>query len=434
MREMKDSGVAWIGEIPANWKIVPLKSLFSFGKGLPITKDNLEDTGIPVISYGQIHAKWNSGVTTHRELLRYVNESYLDTNPQSLVRRGDLIMADTSEDREGCGNCAYVDTDETLFAGYHTIILRSINETDNKYLAYLFLTDSWRSQIRQAVSGVKLFSVSRRILGSVSVIVPDNADEIVAYLDDKCAQVNTLIANVQAQIEKLKDYKQSVITEVVTKGLDPTVPMKDSGFEWIGEIPAHWGVTRIKNMFELWNERNDEADLTKVNLISLYTDLGVVQHSDLTATTGNRAVTAEGYKIVRKHDIVVNIILCWMGAVGMSQYDGVTSPAYDIYRPLKDTNSEYYHYLFRTNRFNGECYRYGRGIMMMRWRTYSTEFRAINIPCPPAEEQKKIVTHLNEKCNKIDQLIAIKQAKIEKLEQYKRSLIYEYVTGKKEVR
>ena len=434
MREMKDSGVAWIGEIPANWKIVPLKSLFSFGKGLPITKDNLEDTGIPVISYGQIHAKWNSGVTTHRELLRYVNESYLDTNPQSLVRRGDLIMADTSEDREGCGNCAYVDTDETLFAGYHTIILRSINETDNKYLAYLFLTDSWRSQIRQAVSGVKLFSVSRRILGSVSVIVPDNADEIVAYLDDKCAQVNTLIANVQAQIEKLKDYKQSVITEVVTKGLDPTVPMKDSGFEWIGEIPAHWGVTRIKNMFELWNERNDEADLTKVNLISLYTDLGVVQHSDLTATTGNRAVTAEGYKIVRKHDIVVNIILCWMGAVGMSQYDGVTSPAYDIYRPLKDTNSEYYHYLFRTNRFNGECYRYGRGIMMMRWRTYSTEFRAINIPCPPAEEQKKIVTHLNEKCNKLDQLIAIKQAKIEKLEQYKRSLIYEYVTGKKEVR
>lgn len=433
MREMKDSGVAWIGEIPANWKIVPLKSLFSFGKGLPITKDNLEDTGIPVISYGQIHAKWNSGVTTHRELLRYVNESYLDTNPQSLVRRGDLIMADTSEDREGCGNCAYVDTDETLFAGYHTIILRSINETDNKYLAYLFLTDSWRSQIRQAVSGVKLFSVSRRILGSASVIVPDNADEIVAYLDDKCAQVNTLISNVQAQIEKLKAYKQSLIAEVVTKGLDPTVPMKDSGFEWIGEIPAHWGVTRIKNMFELWNERNDEADLTKVNLISLYTDLGVVQHSDLTATTGNRAVTAEGYKIVRKHDIVVNIILCWMGAVGMSQYDGVTSPAYDIYRPLKDTNSEYYHYLFRTNRFNGECYRYGRGIMMMRWRTYSTEFRAINIPCPPAEEQKKIVTHLNEKCNKIDQLIAIKQAKIEKLEQYKRSLIYEYVTGKREV-
>ena len=389
MREMRESGVEWIDEIPSSWKIVPLKSLFSFGKGLPITKENLEESGIPVISYGQIHAKWNSGITTHKELLRFVNESYLETNPQSLVRRGDLIMADTSEDREGCGNCAYIDTEDTLFAGYHTIILHSLSETDNKYLAYLFLTDPWRNQIRKAVSGVKLFSVSRRILGSVSVLVPDNPDQIVAFLDKKCAQVDTLIANVQAQIEKLKAYKQSLITEVVTKGLDPTVPMKDSGVEWIGEIPAHWGVTRIKNMFELRNERNDEADLTKVNLISLYTDLGVVQHSDLTATTGNRAVTAEGYKIVRKNDIVVNIILCWMGAVGMSQYDGVTSPAYDIYRPLKDTNSEYYHYLFRTNRFNGECYRYGRGIMMMRWRTYSTEFRAINIPCPPAEEQKK---------------------------------------------
>ena len=433
MREMKDSGVEWIKEIPSTWEIVPLKSLFSFGKGLPITKDNLEDTGIPVISYGQIHAKWNSGVTTHRELLRFVNESYLETNPQSLVRQGDLIMADTSEDREGCGNCAYIDTNETLFAGYHTIILRSISETDNKYLAYLFLTDPWRSQIRKAVSGVKLFSVSRRILGSVSVIVPDNADEIVAYLDDKCAQVNALIANVQAQIEKLKTYKQSVITEVVTKGLDPTVPMKDSGIEWIGEIPTHWEVTRIKNKFTLRNERNDEADLSKVNLISLYTDLGVVQHSDLTATTGNRAVTAEGYKIVHKNDIVVNIILCWMGAVGMSKYDGVTSPAYDIYQPLNGTNSEYYHYLFRTNRFNGECYRYGRGIMLMRWRTYSTEFTAINIPCPPEDEQQKIVAHLEEKCNQVDRLIAIKQSKIEKLEQYKRSLIYEYVTGKREV-
>lgn len=117
----------------------------------------------------------------------------------------------------------------------------------------------------------------------------------------------------------------------------------------------------------------------------------------------------------------------------MSKYDGVTSPAYDIYRPLEGTNSEYFHYLFRTNRFNGECYRYGRGIMMMRWRTYSTEFSAINIPCPPASEQKQIVEYLNEKCAQIDRLIAIKQAKIEKLEQYKRSLIYEYVTGKRDV-
>ena len=155
--------------------------------------------------------------------------------------------------------------------------------------------------------------------------------------------------------------------------------MKDSGVEWLGKIPNHWMIRRIKNLFELRNEKNYEA-LEDVNLISLYTDKGVVQHSDLTETTGNKAVTAEGYKIVKEDDIVVNIILCWMGAVGRSAYNGVTSPAYDVYKPLHDTNSKYYHYLFRTSQFNGECYRYGRGIMLMRWRTYSTEFRAISVP------------------------------------------------------
>lgn len=203
--------------------------------------------------------------------------------------------------------------------------------------------------------------------------------------------------------------------------------MKDSSIEWLGKIPDHWTITRIKNLFELRNERNFEA-LEDVNLISLYTDKGVVQHSDLEKTTGNKAVTADGYKIVKKDDIVVNIILCWMGAVGRSDYDGVTSPAYDIYKPNKDTNSRYYHYLFRTPQFNGECYRYGRGIMLMRWRTYSTEFRAISIPKPPADEQKKIVEFLDAKMIQVDTLIANVQAQIEKLKAYKQSMISEAVT------
>lgn len=213
---MKNSGVEWIGEIPEKWSVVPLKSKFSFGKGLPITKDDLVEEGIPVISYGQIHAKWNTGVTTHENLLRYVNESYLESNSSALVKKGDLIMADTSEDRDGCGNCAYIDIDETVFAGYHTIILNALNSENNKYFAYLFLTDNWRSQIRRAVSGVKLFSISRRILGCVSVLVPNNAENIVNYLDAKCAYIDRLIAIKQAKIEKLEQYKRSLIYEYVT--------------------------------------------------------------------------------------------------------------------------------------------------------------------------------------------------------------------------
>lgn len=437
MREMKDSRVEWIGQIPAHWNLVRLKSLIvtrdggAWGEEAAGRDGDMICLRIADFDYQRYCFK------SHGELT--VRHFKPDVIERLRLMPGDILVEKSGGgEKTPVGRAVLFDKDYSALYSNFMDRLRCKDGINPQWLLYnwatLYANNYTRPYIKQT-TGIQNLDISGLLSSQFIALPSENEQEkVLSVVLNESKKVDALIANVQAQIEKLKDYKQSVITEVVTKGLDPAVPMKNSGFEWIGEIPAHWGVTRIKNMFELWNERNDEADLTKVNLISLYTDLGVVQHSDLTATTGNRAVTAEGYKIVRKHDIVVNIILCWMGAVGMSQYDGVTSPAYDIYRPLKDTNSEYYHYLFRTNRFNGECYRYGRGIMMMRWRTYSTEFRAINIPCPPAEEQKKIVTHLNEKCNKIDQLIAIKQAKIEKLEQYKRSLIYEYVTGKKEVR
>jgi type I restriction enzyme S subunit len=200
------------------------------------------------------------------------------------------------------------------------------------------------------------------------------------------------------------------------------------------DIPGEWDFTQIRYLFALRDERNDKP-LKDVNLISLYTDKGVVQHADLEKTTGNKASTADGYKLVYENDIVVNIILCWMGAVGRSAYNGVTSPAYDVYRPIDPTKvlSRYYHYLFRTPRFNGKCYEEGRGIMMMRWRTYSSEFRAIKVPVPPFEEQQAIADYLDEKCSAIDAMIAEKEVLIADLEAYKKSLIYEVVTGKREV-
>jgi type I restriction enzyme S subunit len=215
---MKDSGIEWLETIPKCWQVAPLKSLFTFGKGLPITKDNLIESGVPVISYGQIHAKWNSGVTIHEELKRFVSDDYLSTNPNSLVKKGDFIMADTSEDREGCGNCAYVDSEGQLFAGYHTIILNSIEGSNNKYLAYLFRTDAWRSQIRKRVSGVKLFSISRRILGDVSVVLPpeEEVHRMLAFLDDKCSKVDKLVTIKQRKIEELNRYKKALIYEYVT--------------------------------------------------------------------------------------------------------------------------------------------------------------------------------------------------------------------------
>lgn len=208
--------------------------------------------------------------------------------------------------------------------------------------------------------------------------------------------------------------------------------MKDSGIEWVGRIPADWNVRQIKALFSLRDERNT-LPLVEVNLISLYTDQGVVQHADLEKTTGNKASNADGYKKVYQNDIIVNIILCWMGAIGRSDFDGVTSPAYDVYIPTEEVESRFYHYYFRTTGFSGDCYKRGRGIMAMRWRTYSDQFRDIPVAFPPIEEQRTIVKHLDKMCSQVDSLIAKKGKVVSELESYKKSLIYEYVTGKKGV-
>lgn len=203
--------------------------------------------------------------------------------------------------------------------------------------------------------------------------------------------------------------------------------MKDSGIEWVGKIPIEWDTIRIKNLFDYRNEKNFKP-LVEVNLISLYTDLGVVQHCDLEATTGNKASNADGYKLVFEDDIVVNIILCWMGAIGRSAYTGVTSPAYDVYVPQEGTNSRFYHYLFRTQGFSGDCYKAGRGIMAMRWRTYSDQFRGIRVIAPPLGEQDRIVDFLDQKCAEIDAAIAKTKRTIEEYKKLKQSIIANAVT------
>ena len=256
--------------------------------------------------------------------------------------------------------------------------------------------------------------------------------KIAIFLSDKCSELNNMLEKIHISIEEYKQLKQAVITQAVTKGVRGKREMRGSGIEWIEKIPNDWKEQRIKTLFRLRDERNN-LPLEEVNLISLYTDLGVVQHSQLEKTSGNKASNADGYKLVYENDIVVNIILCWMGAIGRSKHNGVTSPAYDIYIPLEGVESKFYHYYFRTKGFAGDCYKRGKGIMAMRWRTYSDQFRDITVVYPPLEEQREIVCYLDNKISEIDKIIQKKEQYLTEIENYKKSLIYEYVTGKKEV-
>ena len=215
---MKDSGIEWIGKIPECWEIMTLKSLFDFGKGLPITKEDLRVSGEKVISYGQIHAKFNISTRIVNDMYRFVDSVYVDSHSNSIVKVGDFIFADTSEDLSGVGDFVYINDNDVIFAGYHSIILKSRMTASNKYLAYLFLSDCWRSQLRSRVSGIKVFSISKNILSRVTVLFPSASEQqkIADYLDDKCAKIDEMIAIRNEQIDQLKDYKKSLIYEYVT--------------------------------------------------------------------------------------------------------------------------------------------------------------------------------------------------------------------------
>lgn len=174
--------------------------------------------GEKVISYGQIHSKSNTGTNVKEELYRYVSNEYLKSNYQSIVKYNDFIFADTSEDLDGCGNCVYIDKNINVFAGYHTIILKPKVKDDMKYFAYLFLTNAWRSQIRSRVSGIKLFSITQKILKETTIIIPEKKERenIVKYLDKKCSKIDNLIKNKENLITDLENYKKSLIYEYVT--------------------------------------------------------------------------------------------------------------------------------------------------------------------------------------------------------------------------
>lgn len=256
--EYKDSGVEWLGEIPPHWKISKLRYMFTFGKGLSITKENLKDDGIPCVNYGEVHSKFGFEVDPRKHTLKCVDNSYLETDPKSLLQNGDFVFADTSEDIDGSGNFTQLTSDVVTFAGYHSIIARPIVRNNARYFAYLFDSKEFRSQIRYTVKGVKVFSITQAILRGANIWLPSHAEQhtIAAFLDYETTRIDKLIAKQQQLIELLKEKRQAVISHAVTKGLNPNALMKDSGVEWLGEVPEHWVVKKLKHVAKIIDCKN----------------------------------------------------------------------------------------------------------------------------------------------------------------------------------
>ena len=307
-------------------------------------------------------------------------------------------------------------------------------DENKRYIMYYLRSMAYNNVFTALSTGIRVRSCDLRWnkLAELPYILPSfiEQDKIVSAIESSTSKVDVLIANVQAQIEKLKAYKQSLITEVVTKGLDPNAPMKDSGVEWIGTIPTAWNTVRVK---QLLKERKERSSDGKEEPLSMSQKVGLVPTKMLGAIP-NMASTFVGAKLTHVDDLVFNKLKAHLGAFSVSKYDGLVSPDYAVYYSTGVANLKYLEYLFKTPQCISEFRKRSTGIAAGLTRLYTEGLFAIECPLPPKKEQHRIVIlYLNEKCAQIDKLTAIKQTKIEKLEQYKRSLIYEYVTGKKEV-
>ena len=417
--EYKDSGVQWLGEIPGHWECVPFKSIFSLVKGLSITKENLVDEGVNVISYGQIHSKVNKYTYIVPDMYRFVSNGYVETHPQAIVNKEDFIFADTSEDINGSGNFVRVNNDDLTFAGYHTIIGRNKNPQYGPYLSYLLQSNRWKTQIWIKVHGVKLYSITRGILHSTKLIVPPLSEQqsIVSYLDSKCEKIDKMIEGKEKQIALLQELKQRTIADAVTRGLNPDVKMKATNISWLEEIPEHWEMSKISSHFRQRTEKVSDKQYQPLSV----SKLGITPQLDNVALSN-----AEGCsrKLVKKGDYAVNSRSDRKGSCGVSAYNGSVSLITIVLEPFNII-----HYLFRSAPWVEEFYRNGKGIVADLWTTNYQMMKSMYFPVPPISEQRAIVSYINERTEKIDTLTSKLQQEIESIKEYKQRLISDVVTG-----
>ena len=430
--EYKDSGVKWIGEIPEHWKIAPFGRHFSYGKGLPITKADLQSEGTPVISYGQIHSKKNTGTKIDENLIRYVHPSYIDTNPQSLLKENDFIFADTSEDIEGCGNCAYNDINGNIFAGYHTVIARPQNILFPKYYAYLFQSKNWKTQIQTLVNGVKVYSINRGILKQSILLIPqkDEQEAIVTYLDTKVAKIDEYISIAEKKIAALEELKQTIIAEAVTRGIHKDVLMKDSGVKWIGMIPEHWKVMRLSQI--AYEHFISNKKIHHQNLLSL--SYGQIIRKDINGTNGLLPASFDTYQVVEEGNIILRLTDLQNDhkslRVGLVKETGIITSAYLCLAPKNMVYSKFLYFQLHACDIKKVFYSMGDGL---RQSLNYDGMRKLASVIPPLPEQQEIVTYIEAKVAKIDQLCQAERSQIEKLKEYKQRLISDVVTGKVKV-
>lgn len=427
MRKMKNSGIEWIGNIPDNWKVKKLKYIANkIERG---TSPNYTDA---------IATKVVNQATFSKGYFDSSNIKY-STIPakqsKGLLVKGDVLLASTGGGV--LGKTFYFNQNNTFVAdGHVTIVRTNVTNCVSKFIYYIFSINYDNFNVLMARGSTNQIELQRSILSNMQLPVPpmDEQKKIVEFLDEKCGEIDALIADIKTQIESLEQYKRSVITEAVTKGLNPSAEMKDSGIEWLGCQPSNWEHVKCKYLFV---QRNDRGNNVELQLLSPTQNYGVIPQSKYEELSGmsavklNEKINLQALKTIHKGDFCISL-RSFQGGFEYSEYEGVVSPAYQVFYAVVPIYNNFYKYLFKEKSFIEVMNSYTISLRDGKNIAFS-DFGNTYLPYPPIEEQKQIADYLDNKCAQIEELKTAKQSQIETLEAYKRSIIYEYVTGKKEV-
>ena len=408
---MKHSGTDWIGEIPVQWELAPTKRVFRGKKRIVGDEaDNYERLALTLNGVVKRNKDDNEGLQPEQ----FNGYQILEKN-ELVFKLIDLQNIRTSR----VGLSPYTGIVSPAY------IILSNSETDNRFYYYWFMDMYNRCIFNQmGDDGVRSALNIKDVLEiPLPLIAESTRIKIASFLDKKCAEVDEMIALQEQIIEELKAYKQSVITEAVTKGLNPDVPMKDSGIEWIGQIPEHWDVKRLKFVAERHNQKVSDEVLPYIGLEN------VESFSERFIETENEYDITQA-QVCAVGDVIFGKLRPYLGKAMVIKTEHCCSSEFLV---LSGSGApSYLRYLLLSDWF----------VEIVNASTYGTKMPRANadyimnmqVVCPPIDERKAIADYLGEKCADIDSLIQTKQSKIDSLKEYKKSIIYEYVTGKKEVK
>lgn len=388
------------------------------------TPDYVDDSPYKVMNQATFSKGW-----LDESNIRYTSKNASEAQ----IKKGDLLMASTGGGV--LGKVFFFDSDDTSFyADSHVSILRnSKGKNMMKYLYYVFFIKYDEINATMVKGSTNQTELQRNYLLAYEIDIPSLSKQqrIVDYLDAKLGKIDARIAILEKQQDAYARLKRSVIHHAVTRGLNPNASLKDSGVKWIGLIPEHWELQRFKSIF---TECKSVTETGQEDLLSVSEYYGVARRIDKMedGEYESRADSLVGYKVCKKDDLVINIMLAWKRGLGFSDFDGIVSPAYAVYRG-KNIAPHYFHYLMRTDMYVAEYKRNSKGIIDSRLRMYTDRFNNIMAIIPPLSEQQAIAAYLDEKCSKIDAATENIGKQIDALKRLKRALINEVVTGQRAV-